>query len=173
VFSYFPVSQSELDEVLVREEKPLYLFKITNKDLSYAETHEKGLRKSRGTDNLHTLYFKALMSGNQNVFDIGSGAVFFREKKIDYTDEQLKTYGIKQCRFNMGVYETFYTYWIHHRCNQTDFMGAMEYGIVRNNFYRMVVTGVNGIGNSVIEPDIMRNNYPNSYVDVEVNVNQN
>ena len=90
VFSYFPVSQSELDEALVREERPLYLFKITNKDLSYAETHEKELRKSRGTDNLHTLYFKALMSGNQNVFDIGSGAVFFREKKIDYTDEQLK-----------------------------------------------------------------------------------
>lgn len=90
VFSYFPVSQSELDEALVREERPLYLFKITNKDLSYAETHENGLRKSRGTDNLHTLYFKALMSGNQNVFDIGSGAVFFREKKIDYTDEQLK-----------------------------------------------------------------------------------
>ena len=90
VFSYFPVSQSELDEVLVREEKPLYLFKITNKDLSYAETHEKGLRKSRGTDNLHTLYFKALMSGNQSVFDIGSGAIFFREKKINYTDEQMR-----------------------------------------------------------------------------------
>ncbi len=90
VFSYFPVSQSELDEVLVREEKPLYLFKITNKDLSYAETHEKGLRKTRGTDNLHTLYFKALMSGNQSVFDIGSGAIFFREKKINYTDEQMR-----------------------------------------------------------------------------------
>lgn len=90
VFTYFPISQRELDEALVREERPLYLFKITNKDLSYAETHEKGLRKSRGTDNLHTLYFKALMSGNQSVFDIGSGAVFFREKKINYIDEQLR-----------------------------------------------------------------------------------
>lgn len=90
VFSYFPISQKELDEAVSRTERPLYLFKITNKDLSYAENHEKGLRKSRGTDNLHTMYFKALMSGGQDIFDIGSGSVYFREKKIDYTEEQLK-----------------------------------------------------------------------------------
>jgi len=90
VFSYFPISQSELNDAVERNIKPLYLFKITNKDLSFAETYEKGLRKSRGTDNLHTMYFKALMNGNQNVFDIGSGSVFFRERKIVYTEEQLK-----------------------------------------------------------------------------------
>lgn len=84
----------------------------------------------------------------------------------NYTDAQLQAYGIKQVKFNMGVYETFYTYWIRHRNNPSDPMGPMEYGIVRNNFYKMVVTGVNGIGNSVITPDIMRDNYPNSYVDV-------
>lgn len=89
VFSYFPISQSELEEATSRTAKPLYLFKITNKDLSFAETSAKGLRKSRGTDNLHTMYFKALMSGTQNVFDIGSGSVFFRERKIVYTEEQL------------------------------------------------------------------------------------
>ena len=85
-----------------------------------------------------------------------------------YTDAQLKNYGIKQCKFNMGVYETFYTYWIHHRNSQIDFMGAMQYGILRNNYYKMVIVGVNGIGNSVITPDIMRDNYPNSYVDVSM-----
>lgn len=90
IFSYFPISQRELDEAVGRNIKPLYLFKITNKDLSFAETHEKGLRKSRGTENLHTMYFKALMSGNQDVFDIGSGSVFFRERKIVYVEEQLK-----------------------------------------------------------------------------------
>lgn len=89
VFSYFPISQSELEEATSRTAKPLYLFKITNKDLSFAETYAKGLRKARGTDNLHTMYFKALMSGTQNVFDIGSGSVFFRERKIVYTEEQL------------------------------------------------------------------------------------
>ena len=86
----------------------------------------------------------------------------------NYNDEQLKVYGIKQARFNMGVYETFYTYWIHHRNNTSNPTGAMEYGIVRNNFYRMVVTGVNGVGNSAITPNIMRDNYPNSYADIEV-----
>ena len=88
------------------------------------------------------------------------------DELVDYTDAQLKPYGIKQCKFNMGVYETYYTYWIHHRNSPTDTMGAMQYGIVRNNFYRIVVTGISGIGNSVITPEIMRDNYPNSYEDV-------
>ena len=92
IFSYFPISQSELNEAISRTTKPLYLFKITNKDLSFAETYEKGLRKSRGTDNLHTMYFKALMSGNQDVFDIGSGSIYFREHKIIYQEEFLRSY---------------------------------------------------------------------------------
>lgn len=85
-----------------------------------------------------------------------------------YSDTDLKRWGIKQCKFNMGVYETYYTYWIRHRNNPSNPMGAMEYGILRNNFYRMTVTGINGIGHSEITPEIMRDNYPNSYVDVFV-----
>ena len=84
----------------------------------------------------------------------------------DYTDLQLKAYGIKQCKFNMGVYETYYTYWIHHRQNPVNVMGPMEYGIVRNNFYKMIVSGVSGLGDSSITPEIMRDNYPNSYLDM-------
>ena len=106
VFSYFPISQNELDEAVTRISKPLYLFKITNKDLSFAETHEKGLRKSRGIENLHTMYFKALMSGCQDVFDIGSGSVFFREHKISYTDEQMKRghhYEMLKDKFNYPI----------------------------------------------------------------------
>ena len=81
-----------------------------------------------------------------------------------YTDNQLKAFGIKQCKFNMGVYETYYTYWIQHR--KAEKMGPMEYGIVRNNFYRIIITGISGIGNSIITPDVMRDNYPNSYADI-------
>lgn len=95
---------------------------------------------------------------------------FSLDELATYTDAQLKVYGIKQCKFNMGVYETFYTYWIRHRNSLTNFMGSMEYGIVRNNFYKMVVIGINGIGNSVITPDIMKDNYPNSYEDVAVDI---
>lgn len=90
IFTYFSVSKCELDNAVGRDLRPLYLFKITNKDLSFAETYENGLRKNRGTENLHTMYFKALMSGTQNVLDIGSGAIYFREHKISYTEEQLK-----------------------------------------------------------------------------------
>ena len=84
-----------------------------------------------------------------------------------YTDAQLKPYGIKQCKFNMGVYETFYTYWIRHRSN-THPTAPMSYGVVRNNYYKIVVSGVSGIGDSEILPEIMRDNYPNSYTDVVV-----
>ena len=83
-----------------------------------------------------------------------------------YTDSELKEYGIKQCKFNMGVYETYYTYWIRHRNSPVDMMGPMQYGIVRNNFYKMVVTGVSGLGDSSITPEILRDNYPNSYLDM-------
>ena len=85
-----------------------------------------------------------------------------------YTDSQLKTYGIKQCKFNMGVYETYYTYWIRHQQSTTSHMEPMEYAIVRNHFYKITVTGVSGIGDSAILPDIMRDNHPNSYEDIVV-----
>ena len=82
VFTYYPVSDEEITNAQNDEEKPLLLFKISNKDLSFAETFNNGSRTSRGTENLHTMYFKALMEGNQKVFDLGSGQIFFREKSI-------------------------------------------------------------------------------------------
>ena len=85
-----------------------------------------------------------------------------------YTDAQLKAYGIKQINLNQASYETFYTYWIRHRNIPANPMGPMEYGILRNNYYRMIVVGVNGIGDSKITPDCMRDNYPNSYKDIVV-----
>ena len=77
VFEYFPVSQKELDSALASNEKRLYLFKITNKDLSYSQNYKQ--RKSRGTDNLHTMFFKALMEGGYGTYDIGTGSLYYRE----------------------------------------------------------------------------------------------
>ena len=82
VFEYFPVSDEEIKDAQKDVKKPLLLFKISNKDLSYADTFSERKRTSRGTENLHTMYFKALMEGKQNVFDLGSGQIFFREKSI-------------------------------------------------------------------------------------------
>ncbi|MFA7069898.1 MAG: type V CRISPR-associated protein Cas12a/Cpf1 [Sulfurimonas sp.] len=89
-FVYFSISSREFENALANKDKPLLLFKITNKDLSYAETFLNGKRKSRGLDNLHTLYFKALMSGEQAVFDIGTGEVFYRKKSIEYSEEKMQ-----------------------------------------------------------------------------------
>ena len=79
-FGYFPVATAAIEEANKREKKPLLLFKMSNKDLSYAAKSSEGLRKSRGTENLHTMYLKALLGMTQNVFSIGSGMVFFRHK---------------------------------------------------------------------------------------------
>lgn len=86
----------------------------------------------------------------------------------DVSDNELKAYGIKKSEFNMGVYETYYTYWIRHR-DSDDPMGPMRYGVVRNNYYQLAIKGVTGLGNSKIDPDVMRDNHPNSYVDVLIN----
>ena len=78
VFEYFPISQSELDTALTSDYKRLFLFQITNKDLSYSRNYMH--RKSRGTDNLHTMIFKALMEGGYGTYDIGTGSLYYREK---------------------------------------------------------------------------------------------
>lgn len=79
-FGYFPVATAAIEEANKREKKPLFLFKMNNKDLSYAAKSSEGLRKSRGTENLHTMYLKALLGMTQNVFSIGNGMVFFRHQ---------------------------------------------------------------------------------------------
>lgn len=109
--------------------------------------------------------------GSIQAVNVASGLML--DELEHYTDAQLKQYGIKQCMFNMGVYETYYTYWIRHRNSPTDWMGPMQYGIVRNNFYQLIITGVSGLGNSSIVPDVLRDNYPNSYTDVLVESNFN
>ncbi len=91
VFNYYRVPDEEMEELLDRKNKPLLLFKITNKDLSYAENFINGKRKEkRGTENLHTIYFKALMDGNQSRLDIGTGKVFYRKKSIEYDEKILQ-----------------------------------------------------------------------------------
>lgn len=87
VFSYFKVSMNDIEAAMSASKKRLYLFKISNKDLSYAETSSQGKRKSRGRENLHTMYLKALLDGNK-AFDIGSGSIYFRRKTdFGYTKE--------------------------------------------------------------------------------------
>ena len=93
-FSYFPVSQKELDRSMTEDSSPLYLFKITNKDLSFSDTYyNKKRKKPRGKDNLHTIYFKHLMSAEgQEVFDLGSGELFFRKASIKDSEKVIHSH---------------------------------------------------------------------------------
>jgi peroxiredoxin len=114
---------------------------------------------------------KPLYLYNYNFYSI-EALNFASGLKLDdskiYTDAQLKEYGIKKIDFNMGVYETNYAYWIVHRNSEVDPMGPMQYGLVRNNYYKIIVKGITGLGYSVITPEILRDNYPNSYADMIV-----
>ncbi len=83
VYEYFSISDSEFQRRIAdNSHNGLYLFRIANKDLNYAESKEKRNRTKRGKENLHTIYFKHLMSANQSVYDLGTGEVFFRKASI-------------------------------------------------------------------------------------------
>ena len=82
-FSYSPISQSEFDDASNTDKDPLHFFQITNKDLNYPENKEKR-NNYRGKDNLHTLFFKSLMNGNQKIIDIGTGEVFYRKSSVKH-----------------------------------------------------------------------------------------
>ncbi|OQB16057.1 MAG: hypothetical protein BWY15_00186 [Firmicutes bacterium ADurb.Bin193] len=83
ILTYIKINRREMENALSRGTKRLYLFKITNKDLSFAESFEKGYRKEIKNKNLHTLYFEQLMSGGNSVFDLGTGSIFYRPASIE------------------------------------------------------------------------------------------
>lgn len=86
-----------------------------------------------------------------------------------YTDAELAAYNIKQCKAtDKSEYETFYIYWIRENVSAVP-MTSMNYGVVRNHFYNLCIVGVSGLGNSVVTPETLRDNHPNSYVDVASN----
>ena len=76
--SFTNVSASFIDKLV--DEGKMYLFQIYNKDFS---------DYSKGTPNMHTLYWKALFD-ERNLADVvyklnGQAEMFYRKKSIDYT----------------------------------------------------------------------------------------
>ena len=91
------------------------------------------------------------------------------ENITDNSDsETLAEYSIK--RFPKAEnYTCYYNYWIKHEDNQSTEMGVMEFGIVRNNIYRLSINKVAGLGSG--EPYI-RPDQPDEYK-AELNININ
>ncbi|MDY5968815.1 MAG: type V CRISPR-associated protein Cas12a/Cpf1, partial [Bacteroidales bacterium] len=78
--TFHPVSMSYIDTLV--DDGKLYLFQIYNKDFS---------TYSKGTPNMHTLYWKALFS-EDNLKDVvyklnGEAEVFFRRKSVTYDEK--------------------------------------------------------------------------------------
>lgn len=102
VFNFFKVSQKEFNKVIMDENQPLFLFKIHNKDLSYITTLQENVvgKKKRdfiGNENLHTIFFRALMreyNGYSNI-DLGKGEIFFRDSAITKEKRQIHKIGEK------------------------------------------------------------------------------
>jgi len=87
----------------------------------------------------------------------------------EYTDrENLALLGIDY--FKDGI--CYYTYWIRHINNDDpETMGEMEFGIVRNNIYRLKIMGVNNIGEPTVPTDPENpNEGGKSYLNVRVEI---
>ena len=70
-----------------------------------------------------------------------------------------------------GNYRCYYTYWIRHLDNNRPTeMGVMEFAIVRNNLYRLLVTNVSGLGDDTLVPDTDIPDEGETYLKVVLNV---
>lgn len=87
------------------------------------------------------------------------------------TEDELLARDVKTLNGTDGVYDCYYKYWVRHLDNNNPtVMGIMEFGIVRNNLYRMKVVDINGIGlgNINILPDVQDED--ETYIKVTLNV---
>ena len=83
--------------------------------------------------------------------DIGKANVPENESQL--TPEIMKKYGIEIFEKNSsGSYDCYYNYFIQHEPSESAAMGVMEFGIVRNNIYKVRITNVNGLGSGT--PDV-------------------
>ena len=111
----------------------------------YDEQQGTFIRETRPEMFAETLYLYDYKFYN-SIRDVNRASGLHLDVLKRYSDDELETYGIKQVFYNMGVFETFYTYWIAHSGDS----GAMRYGIVRNNFYRLMVSSIEGLGKSAV-----------------------
>ena len=86
----------------------------------------------------------------------GGGANNYQALKFEKTDDG---------------YRCYYNYWIRHLDNNRPTqMGVMEFAIVRNNLYRMLVTSISGLGDGTIKVDPDTPDEGETRLKVELNV---
>ena len=86
----------------------------------------------------------------------GAAANTYQAQKFEKTDDG---------------YRCYYNYWIRHLDNNRPTqMGVMEFGIVRNNLYRMLITNVSDLGDGTIPVDPDTPDEGETRLKVELNV---
>ena len=125
--------------------------------------------------------FRAVLEPNNNVYHLNSSGelelvadkknypevlYYFQHNFYDSAEalaSAVSTAGSQTNKYQARKYEKtddgyrcYYKYWIRHLDNNdATQMGVMEFGIVRNNLYRMLITNVSGLGEgiSIIQPE--------------------
>ncbi|HRF58009.1 MAG TPA: type V CRISPR-associated protein Cas12a/Cpf1, partial [Campylobacterales bacterium] len=139
--------EAEYIDTLVDEGK-LYLFQIYNKDFS---------PYSKGTPNMHTLYWRALFD-EQNLADViyklnGQAEIFYRKKSLDYSVEKLKVghhpelksfaYPIvKDRRFAFDKFQFHVPITLNFKATGGDNINAHVNGFVANNSENIKIIGI-------------------------------
>jgi hypothetical protein len=87
------------------------------------------------------------------------------------TDVTINMYQARKFEKTDEGYMCYYTYWIRHLDNyKPTTMGVMEFGVVRNNLYRMLITNVSGLGYYEIPIDPDTPDEGETYLKVVLNV---
>ncbi len=102
-----------------------------------------------------TKYPEVLYYFNYNFYD-SAEALASAVGVASITNENMDLYQARKYEKTDDGYRCYYTYWIRHLDNyKPTTMGVMEFGIVRNNLYRMLITNVSDLGYNqpMISPD--------------------
>lgn len=88
-----------------------------------------------------------------------------------FTNSDLEMYQARKFEKDDDGYHCYYNYWIRHLDNyKATLMGVMEFGIVRNNLYRMLITNVSGLGHYDLPVDTDTPDEGETYLKVVLNV---
>jgi hypothetical protein len=88
-----------------------------------------------------------------------------------FTNSDLDMYQARKFEKDDDGYHCYYNYWIRHLDNyKATLMGVMEFGIVRNNLYRMLITNVSGLGHYDLPVDTDTPDEGETYLKVVLNV---
>jgi hypothetical protein len=103
--------------------------------------------KSKYPEILYYYNYKFYDSAEALAYAVGVSTV---------TTTNLEAYQAKKFEKADDGYHCYYNYWIRHvDNNDPTVMGIMEFGIVRNNNYQMVITKISGLGDNelIVIPD--------------------